>query len=354
MVIDKYIAKVIVSGCAASCFVMLAVFAFVDFISQLKHMGTGDYGVLQVAMFVFLHLPQRLYDLAPSIILVGGIFSLGAMAANSELTVMRSSGISKLRITRSVLQIGFVIAIIVAVVGEYVVPDATRIAKIYRAQAMEKKLIISGTDDVWARDGNRYVNVKQILPGHQLKDIRVYELDENRKLSVTVYAEYARYQNDEWLLKTIKKSEISDSGVKTTFYDQLKLKRLILLELFSVLELKSSEMSASELLTYSQYLQKNKLDDGEYRLAFWIKIFTPITCLVMLMIAMPIVFSTTARGGGVGQRLMLAVLIGVIYFVLNRVINYLGLALHFSPALSAFAPLVIAMAISLIFMRRVN
>jgi len=276
MVIDRYIAKVIVSGCAASCFVMLAVFAFVDFVSQLKHMGTGDYGVLQVAMFVILHLPQRLYDLAPSIILVGGIFSLGALAANSELTVMRSSGISKLRITRSVLQIGFVIAIIVAVVGEYVVPDATRIAKIYRAQAMEKKLIVSGTDDVWARDGNRYVNVKQILPGHQLKDIRVYELDENRKLSVTVYAEYARYQNEEWHLKTIKKSEISDSGVKTTFYDQLKLKRLILLELFSVLELKSSEMSASELLTYSQYLQKNKLDDGEYRLAFWIKIFTPL------------------------------------------------------------------------------
>jgi len=72
------------------------------------------------------------------------------------------------------------------------------------------------------------------------------------------------------------------------------------------------------------------------------------------MIAMPIVFSTRARGGGVGQRLMLAVLIGVTYFVLNRVINYLGLALHFSPVLSAFAPLVIAMAISLIFMRRVN
>ena len=354
MVIDRYIAKVIVTGCAASCLVMLAVFAFVDFVSQLKHMGTGDYGVLQVAMFVLLHLPQRLYDLAPSIILVGGIFSLGAMAANSELTVMRSSGISKLRITRSVLQIGFVIAIIVTIIGEYVVPETTRLAKVYRAQAMEKKLIVSGTDDVWARDGNRYVNVKQILPDHQLKDIRVYELDENRKLSATVYAEYAKHENDEWQLRKIKKSEISESGVKTTFHDELTLKRLILLELFSVLELKSSEMSASELLTYSQYLKDNKLDDSEYRLAFWIKIFTPVTCLVMLMIAMPIVFATTARSGGVGQRLMLAVLIGVSYFVLNRVINYLGLALNFSPVLSAFFPLTIAIAASLIFMRRVN
>jgi lipopolysaccharide export system permease protein len=354
MVVDRYIAKAVISGCAASCFVMLAVFAFVDFVTQLKMMGTGDYGALQVTIYVLLNLPHRLYELAPSIILIGGIISLGAMAASSELTVMRASGISKLRITRSVLQTGFVIAIIVAVIGEYVVPATTRIAKTYRAQAIEKKLIVGGTDNVWARDGNRYVNVKQILPNHRLKNIRVYELDDNRNLTATVYAEYARYENDEWVLDNIKKSEISSAGVTTSFFDQLKLKRLILLELFSVLELKASDMSATELLTYSRYLQKNKLDDSEYSLAFWIKIFTPFTCLAMLMIAMPVVFSTTTRSGGGGQRLILAILIGVVYFVFNRSINYLGLALHVSPLLSAFAPLAIVMLGSLIFMRRIN
>ncbi len=354
MILDRYIAKAVVSGCVVASFVLLSVFAFIDFIAQLKSMGTGDYGALQAAIYVFLHLPQRIYEMSPSIILIGGIVSLGTMAANSELTVMRSSGISTLRITRSVLQIGFVIAIIVAVVGEYIVPSATRMAKTYRAQAMEKKLIVGGTDDVWARDGNRYVNVKQILPNHQLKNIRVFELDDNRQLSAMIYADHAKYKNDEWVLDNIKKSEITPSGVTTSFQDQLKLKRLILLELFSVLELETSDMSATELLTYSQYLQQNKLDDGEYKLAFWIKIFTPFTCLAMLMMSIPVVFATKVRSGGVGQRLMLAVLIGVIYFVLNRLINYLGLALHISPVLSASLPLLIVMIISLLFMRRVN
>ncbi|MDT8283078.1 MAG: LPS export ABC transporter permease LptG [Gammaproteobacteria bacterium] len=354
MVLDRYIAKAVVSGCLVVSFVLLSVFGFIDFVAQLKSMGTGDYGALQAAMYVLLHLPQRIYEMSPSIILVGGIFSLGAMAASSELTVMRSSGISTLRITRSVLQIGFVIAIIVAVVGEYVVPSATRMAKAYRAQAMEKKLIISGTDDVWARDGNRYVNVKQILPNHQLRGIRIFELDDNRQLSAMMYADHARYKNDEWVVDNIKKSDISLSRVTTSFQPSLKLKRLILLELFSVLELETSDMSAAELLTYSEYLHQNKLDDGEYRLAFWIKIFTPFTCLVMLMLAMPVVFTNKARSGGAGQRLMLAVLIGVIYFVLNRLINYLGLVLHISPVLSASAPLVLVMITSLIFMRRVN
>jgi lipopolysaccharide export system permease protein len=113
-------------------------------------------------------------------------------------------------------------------------------------------------------------------------------------------------------------------------------------------------MSAAELLTYSLYLQENNLDTGEYLLSFWIKVFTPFTCLAMLLIAMPIVFATSPRSGGAGQRIMLAVLIGIIYFVVNRSINHLGLALNIAPLLSASLPLLLVIVISFYFMRRVS
>lgn len=354
MVLDRYIGKTIISGCMLASFVMLSIFIFVDFVSQLDDVGTGDYGALQAVLFVLLRLPQRLYELSPSILLLGGILSLGALAANSELIVMRASGVSTMRITRSVLQTGFVIAVLVALLGEYVVPTTTRTAKTYRAEAMEKKLIVGGVNDIWARDGNRYINVKQILPDHQLRHIRIYELNEEHQLDSIIYAEKAQYQNDEWVLDNIKRSEISTAGVTTLLDKQMILKRLILLELFTVLELESQDMSAVELLTYSEYLHDNNLDNAEYLLSFWIKIFTPLTCLAMLMIAMPLVFATTPRSGGVGQRVMLAVLIGVIYFVIARSINHLGLALNIAPLLSASLPLIMVTIISVYFMRRVN
>ncbi|MBE9567846.1 MAG: LPS export ABC transporter permease LptG [Proteobacteria bacterium] len=354
MVLDRYLAKTVLSGCAFACFIMLSIFAFVDFVAQLNHVGTGDYGNLKAVIFVLLRLPQRLYELSPSILLLGSILSLGALAANSELIVMRASGISAMRITRSVLQIGLLIAIMVAVLGEYVVPSTTRSAKTFRAEAMEKKLIVGGMNDIWARDGNRYVNVKKILPNHELREISVYELDDERRLGSVIYAEKAQYKDDEWHLDHIKRTEISVSGVTTAFEEHLILKRLILLELFSVLELDSKDMSATELLTYSKYLQDNNLDSDEYRLAFWIKVFTPLTCLAMLMIAMPIVFSTTPRSGGVGQRIMLAVIIGIVYYVINRSINHLGLALDMSPLLSAAAPFISVVAISMYYLKRVS
>ena len=59
MVLDRYLAKTVISGCLLASFVMLSIFAFVDFIAQLNDVGKGDYGVLQAIVFVLFRLPQR-------------------------------------------------------------------------------------------------------------------------------------------------------------------------------------------------------------------------------------------------------------------------------------------------------
>ena len=198
------------------------------------------------------------------------------------------------------------------------------------------------------------MNVKRILPDHQLRGVTVYQLNEEHQLERVTFAKSAQYKDDRWVLRGVKRSDISFDGVTTHEQKWMFLERLILLELFSVLELESKDMSAIELLTYSNYLEENKLDNDEYLLAFWIKVFTPLTCLAMLMIAMPLVFSTTPRSGGVGQRIMIAILIGVIYFVVNRSINHLGLALDAPPLLSAALPLVLVSIVSIFLLRRVR
>jgi lipopolysaccharide export system permease protein len=66
------------------------------------------------------------------------------------------------------------------------------------------------------------------------------------------------------------------------------------------------------------------------------------------------VFATTPRSGGVGQRLILALMIGIVYFVINRSVNHLGLALNIAPILSAAIPLALVMVVSLFFMRRIK
>ena len=80
---------------------------------------------------------------------------------------------------------------------------------------------------------------------------------------------------------------------------------------------------------------------------------SPFVALAALMVV-PVVILIMVIFGTVGQRIMLAVVIGIIYFVINRSINHLGLALNIAPVLSASMPLLLVVIVSLYFMRRVR
>ncbi|NJN46253.1 MAG: LptF/LptG family permease [Candidatus Competibacteraceae bacterium] len=84
------------------------------------------------------------------------------------------------------------------------------------------------------------------------------------------------------------------------------------------------------------YLQANGLDARNYELAFWVKAFTPLTNLGMLFIALPFVFGPQ-RTAGIGQRLLVAVLLGLLFFLLNRLLGNVVL-LYDYPLLGALLP----------------
>jgi len=92
MVIDRYIAKSVVTGCLLASFVILSIFVFVDFVAQLKEVGKGDYGSFQAVIYVLLGLPQRLYELSPSILLLGGILRRAVDITDGKNFSCRSNG----------------------------------------------------------------------------------------------------------------------------------------------------------------------------------------------------------------------------------------------------------------------
>lgn len=354
MVLDRYIARSIVTGTLLALFVLGALFAFIEFVGELGDIGKQNYGLVQALFFVVLSLPQKLYELAPSVILLGGLISLGAMAANSELIVMRAAGITSARIVRSVLQAGLVMAILVAVAGELVVPRATIKAKSLRATALDHRVLLGSAQGLWARDGNRFVNVGHVLPNMQLRNISVYELDDDRALHRSTFARRAHYDGTQWILNDVSHSIVTTENTLSSKAASETWPALIRPELFNVLNLDPEDMSATDLYQYSDYLTANELDAGSFRLAFWIKMFTPVTCLVMLLIAMPLVFNATPRSGGTGQRIMVGLLLGIAFFVFNRASNHLGLVYGLMPAMSAALPLLLVTAVSVVMIRRIR
>src|SRR4029453_5432767 len=85
---------------------LLMLFAFFDLIHELGDVGRGEYTIGAALLFVALHLPSRLYELFPVAALIGTLFAVAQLVANSEYTVMRASGMSLTQLGWSVLRVG--------------------------------------------------------------------------------------------------------------------------------------------------------------------------------------------------------------------------------------------------------
>ena len=124
-------------------------------------------------------------------------------------------------------------------------------------------------------------------------------------------------------------------------------------DLFNVVTVKPGNMSALDLYRYSEYLQNNELDASHYLVAFWIKVITPVSSLVMLLIAMPFVFGSQ-RSGGAGQRVLVGLLLGIGFFMANRIMNHLGQVYGMPPFMSAALPVILVAIAGTLAIKRVR
>jgi len=351
--IDTYIAKTIISGTLMVLLVLGALLAFVDFVAEMDDVGKGQYSILQASGFVMLSLPKRLYELFPTAVLIGSLLSLGALAGNSELTVMRASGVSIMRIVFSVLKAGFVLLLCVALIGEFVLPFSERQAQELRAKNLNQTISLAGESGFWARDGQRFIYVSHVFPSMKLGKIKIYELATDNKLKRITHAKSAQYINGQWHINNLLQTEFGLSQIESRTMESEVWQNLINPDLFRVVSLEPANMSAMDLYKYSDYLQANNLDASHYELAFWIKIFTPISSLVMLLIALPFVFGSQ-RSSGAGNRMLVGLLLGIGFFLLNRMVNHLGQVYHVAPFVSASAPIILATLASFYALKKVR
>src|SRR5690606_31081063 len=101
--LDRHIGKTVFISVLTVALIIVALDLLFAYIGELEDLE-GGYGAVEALTYIFLTLPRRLYDLLPMAALVGCLIGLGTLASNSELTIMRASGMSIARIMGAVLK----------------------------------------------------------------------------------------------------------------------------------------------------------------------------------------------------------------------------------------------------------
>jgi lipopolysaccharide export system permease protein len=213
-VLSFYIIREVLKGSLLALLLLLTLFNLFTFSDELKDVGTGHYGLKQVLMYLAFTSPRVCYELIPSAALIGSLFVVGAMANNREIVAMRAVGLSTFWIIRTIMQAGLVLVIAAVFIGEFVSPSTERTAQLIKATAKNDEVVMRTQYGMWFREGNQFINVRRILDDGSLADIRIYELNDQHKLTLMTRAESAQFLgNQRWQLNAIEQSELTPKQI---------------------------------------------------------------------------------------------------------------------------------------------
>ncbi len=322
---------------------LVAIYTLVVFVSDINDAGKGDYGVVDVLSYSLLMVPSSLYVLMPIIALLGTLMGVGQLARTSELTAMRAAGMSLKDIGASVLITGVALGVLAFVLGDRIAPAAEHYADARRDAARG----VSSTQSVWLRDADQIVQIRQLETENHIREVTAYRLSADSKLSRIGNAREATFDGSHWQLSGVERTDFGDDRVTATQADHAELEGGIAPSVLRLFILESDSLSLTGLLRLIHYLDGNHLDASKYRLTMWRKLVEPLTVIVMMLFAVPFA-SGSARDMGAGQRLLIGMLIGIAFYVVNKVSVSLGDIYGWPAPLAAAAPtLVLAMVTGL-------
>jgi len=349
--LDRHIGRTVITTSLIVLAVLLALFTFMTFLSELKMVGRGHYGYLQALAYVIMAVPRLCYQLMPIAALLGGLVGLGTLANQNELTVIRAAGISRGRIIQSVMQAALVLVVIGFAMGQWLAPRSEVFAQNQRAGALGEQASLQTRSGLWYRDAESFVHIRSMESADRLLGIDIYVLDDQHHLREYRHAAMARFQGGGWTLFSVRRRLLDRGDVQEDQVSSMVWDTTIEPDLLDVVAVRPESMAIWELYDYLGFLHANGLDAGRHELAFWRQILTPVTTLIMVMLSIPFVFGSL-RAVSLGQRVMVGALLGIGFYLLDQMSGYIGLVYGVDPLTCALAPSLIFLTMAGVLLRR--
>ncbi len=342
-------------GFVTLCF--LSLFFFFDFVEEIQSIGRAgapQYQLVQALTFVALMIPSHLYELLPIAVLIGTIFVMARFAQTSQYTILRTSGLGPWRALKALLWLGAAFVLLTFVLGDYISPAADRSGQLLKARY--QGLITVGHTGAWLKEKQNYsqyaVNINALESDGSMRGVRIFEFDNQGFLISMTQAESALHgPSDAWQLKRVLRTEFPPRGagsprIERRQIDEFRWPNEISAEMVSAALLKPERMSTYDLFQYIRHLDANRQSAQRYEIEFWKKVFYPLSCLVMVVLALPFAY-LHFRSGGIAGYVFGGVMAGTSFFLLNNVFGYMGNLQNWQPWLTAALPGIIYLLLSL-------
>lgn len=344
--IERYLFSSVLWAILAALLLLAALLGFSELLSQLGRISS-QYPLSKALLFAVLKMPAYAYEVFPMALLIGVLAGVGQLVVQSEMTIIRASGWSAMRILLALSKGLLLLWIVMLWVGEGVAPWAEKTAMQVRLSHGAQSLSLTGDAGFWTKDQQRYISADAVLTQSELAGVTIYTLDTQANRYHVIQAQQATYDatRQQWILTHVREQWLDSEPVGDVFpfvglrwqtaeHAQLAVSLPFEPSVLSLMAQDSKHWSFSELNKQIHHLQQSGLQTQTLELALWRKLAHPISLLAMLSLALILLFSA-GRSSSMGGRVLLGIVIGLVFFLANRVVGDMALLASLPAAVSA-------------------
>ena len=325
-ILDRYIFREVVLTFLFGICAFSAVFIGSGTLFRIAKYIT-DYGAsLESVVKVFIFgLPNIIMWTFPMSMLLATLLTFGRLSSSSEITAMKSCGISFSRIAAPAIFLGMIVTICAILFNEHIVPWANTAYNNVIYYEIQGNTELKSQDHIIVKEfsGERmerliyareYKAQEEILEG-----VTMQVLNEEGKVTHVENATYAEWRNEKWIMHDGMIYDLSDEQrTHTMKFDQQILPvnaspRQIVREQKKPEELTMSELKAQIAIMKSQYVNTNKLETELYQ-----RVTVPMASLIFALVGVPLGLQPTRTPSSVGFALSVVAFSNLISVIIKH------------------------------------
>jgi LPS export ABC transporter permease LptG len=340
-ILDRYILREFLKILGLVLISVIALYVIIDYTDTAKDArqnGIAASVLLRYYRFLIFYVLN--YTL-PISVLVATLVTFAMLSKNNEVTAIKSSGVSLYRVGAPVLAVAAVMSVLAYLNLDFVLPYSNqRVAQLKR-RIEGKAPVSTAQQKLWylGKDGRYIMNfLAYDREAQRLTQVQVFEFHPSDfRMTRRVYAKHATWNGKAWAFEDGWMRSFPDNAPST--YTEIRQPLALFYQ--ETPEDFATEVKPPEQMTYAQLrrylatLRESGYSADALTVRLYDKTSWPLLSVVMALIAMPFAFRIGKAGALYG--IFLALILGIVYWIVYGVFMKFGEVGNLPPLLAAWA-----------------
>ena len=352
-ILKKFLKAFTIIILIAYCFgLILNLFEEIEFFKNI------DASLFMPLILTSIFVPSLLLKLLPFIIFISSMWFMLAIRNNRDLLTLKVFGFSNIKIFFILAMTSFILGWVILII---VNPLTSTMAKYYEKTKSNYSrdidhLVTFNKNGLWIKenlkDGQRIISASNDL-GKKLKNITIYNFDENYVLKEKIFSKSANIESSDWKLENVSILKIENNISKELDLKSLTIKSIYTYDKITSLFKNDETLSFVELIINFQELINRGYNKIFLKQSLHSMLSMPFFLFIMTALASILVMNTLKRSNNFRFIILGLIACVFIYYLKNLSIS-LGQTNRIPLTLANWIPLIVIGMFSFIGILQIN